>query len=237
MRRAATRAFRTCQCTARGHRGLSYRANRRGSYVHSSLLQTQIPAHSQQSLRFSFTSRAPIKHAHTVREPLQSSMNARRATVALLSGIVGYGAYYTYSGNSTDSAAALTRGFSSSSSSSSPTGPGDATPTRSVLVIGAEELSTGTFVGEGPISKTTDDEGRAIVEMLTADQSTQKLRKMEESFLVNRGKGVVRYDQVQLPSNNPIEDDHAEKIVEVPVRGDSQSGSDWMFWGVFDGHS
>lgn len=235
MRRAATRAFRTCQCTVRGHRGLSYRANRRGSYVHSSLLQSQIPAHSQQSLRFSFTSRAPIKHAHTVREPLQSSMNARRATVALLSGIVGYGAYYTYNGNSTDSAAALTRGFSSSSSSS--TSPGDAIPTRSVLVIGAEELSTGTFVGEGPISKTTDDEGRAIVEMLTADQSTQKLRKMEESYLVNRGKGVVRYDQVQLPSNNPIEDDHAEKIVEVPVRGDSESGSDWMFWGVFDGHS
>ncbi|KAK7723997.1 [Pyruvate dehydrogenase [acetyl-transferring]]-phosphatase 1, mitochondrial [Diaporthe eres] len=162
-------------------------------------------------------------------------MNARRATVALLSGIVGYGAYYTYNGNSTDTAAALTRGFSSSSSS--PTSPGDAIPTRSVLVIGAEELSTGTFVGEGPISKTTDDEGRAIVEMLTADQSTQKLRKMEESYLVNRGKGVVRYDQVQLPSNNPIEDDHAEKIVEVPVRGDSESGSDWMFWGVFDGHS
>lgn len=167
-------------------------------------------------------------------------MNARRATVALLSGIVGYGAYYAYNGNSTDTAAALARGFSSSSSSSfssSTTAPGDATPTRSVLVIGAEELSTGTFVGEGPISKTTDDEGRAIVEMLTADQSTQKLRKMEESYLVNRGKGVVRYDQVQLPSNNPIEDDHAEKIVEVPVRGASDSGSDWMFWGVFDGHS
>jgi pyruvate dehydrogenase phosphatase len=159
-------------------------------------------------------------------------MNARRAVVALLSGIVGYGAYYTYNGNSTDSAAALTPGFSSSS-----TRPGDAAPTRSVLVIGAEELSTGTFVGEGPISKTTDDEGRAIVEMLTAEQSTQKLRKMEESCLVNRGTGVVRYDQVQLPSNNPIEDDHAEKIVEVPAAGASGSGSDWMFWGVFDGHS
>lgn len=59
--------------------------------------------------------------------------------------------------------------------------------------------------------------------------------------MVGRGKGVVRYDLVQLPSNNPIEDDHAEKIVEVPktvaaTENDALT-SDWMFWGVFDGHS
>jgi len=46
---------------------------------------------------------------------------------------------------------------------------------------------------------------------------------------------------VQLPSNSPIEGDHAEKIVEVPqsvaATGDGTSSSDWMFWGVFDGHS
>lgn len=159
-------------------------------------------------------------------------MNARRATVALVSGLVGYGAWYSYSGNSTDTASALTRGYSSSS----PTQPDNAVPTRSILVIGADELQTGTFVGEGPISKTVDDDGYTVVEMLTPDQSTQKLRKMEESYLVNRGRGVLRYDLVQLPSNSPIEDDHAEKIVEVPSRA-SADPSDWMFWGVFDGHS
>lgn len=160
-------------------------------------------------------------------------MNVRRATVALVSGLVGFGAWYTYNGNSTDTTQNLTRGFSSSSS----TNPDNAIPTRSILVIGADELQTGTFVGEGPITKTTDDEGRTVVEMLTPDQSTQKLRKMEESYFVNRGRGVLRYDQVQLPSNNPIEDDHAEKIVEVPTRADAAISSDWMFWGVFDGHS
>ena len=158
-------------------------------------------------------------------------MYIRRASVALVSAIVGYGAYYSYNGNGTDpSRAALTRAYS--------TGSGDAAtaaPTRSVLVIGADDLHTGTFVGEGPISKTTN-EGRKVVEMMTPDQATQALRQNEQSYLVNRGQGVVRYDLVQLASNDPIEDDHAEKIVEVPGKagGDNR---DWMFWGVFDGHS
>lgn len=159
-------------------------------------------------------------------------MHLRRATVAVLSGLVGYGAWYTYNANSTDSSQASSRASYGSS-----VNPDNAIPTRSVLVIGADELQTGTFVGEGPISKTTDVDGMTVVEMLTPDQSTQKLRKMEESYFVNRGRGVLRYDQVQLPSNNPIEDDHAEKIVEVPARADAQPGSDWCFWGVFDGHS
>ncbi|SLM40848.1 pyruvate dehydrogenase phosphatase [Lasallia pustulata] len=77
--------------------------------------------------------------------------------------------------------------------------------------------------------------------MLTPDQATQTIRRNEESYLVGRGRGVVRYDVVQLPSNNPIEDDHAERIVEVPqtvaATEDGTSSSDWMFWGVFDGHS
>ncbi len=45
----------------------------------------------------------------------------------------------------------------------------------------------------------------------------------------------MRYDLVQLPSNDPIEDDHSEKIVEIPSK--ETGSSDWMFWGVFDGHS
>lgn len=91
------------------------------------------------------------------------------------------------------------------------------------------------------LSKQAEDQGRNQLEMLTPEQVTQKLRKTEESYLVGRGKGVVRYDLVQVPSNNPIEDDHTEKIVEVPqsvtISQDGAPSSDWMFWGVFDGHS
>lgn len=49
----------------------------------------------------------------------------------------------------------------------------------------------------------------------------------------------VRYDVVQLPSNDPIEDDHVEKIIEAPQAATTAGaeGNDWMFWGVFDGHS
>lgn len=257
MRRVAVRAFRSCQSTVRSHRGLAHlshlRAFRGGSHAHpnnssSTLLlqqssinfshahahtQTNTHTHIRTALRLASTSspsssRTPTKHDPN--DKTQSSMNARRATVALVSGLVGYGAWYAYNDNSTDTASALTRGYSSS------TQPDNAIPTRSLLVIGADELQTGTFVGEGPIYKTTDDEGSTVVEMLTPEQSTQKLRKMEESYFVNRGRGVLRYDLVQLPSNSPIEDDHAEKIVEVPSRAQAEP-NDWMFWGVFDGHS
>ena len=59
---------------------------------------------------------------------------------------------------------------------------------------------------------------------------------------MGRGKGVVRYDVVQIPSNDPIEDDHVEKIIELPqalatATAAKNASSDWMFWGVFDGHS
>lgn len=105
------------------------------------------------------------------------------------------------------------------------------------MVVGADDLRQGTIVGDGPLSKHSGD-GRKIVEMLTPEQATDKLRNLEQSFSVNRGQGVTRYDLVQLPSNDPIEDDHAEKIVQVPgERSDQAVDSDWMFWGVFDGHS
>ena len=68
--------------------------------------------------------------------------------------------------------------------------------------------------------------------MLSTEQASAKLRQNEESYFVGRGQGVVRYDVVQIPSNDPIEDDHSEKIVEMP-----EQSSDWMFWGVYDGHS
>ena len=162
-------------------------------------------------------------------------MYFRRLPVALVSSlVVGYGAWYSYNGTQTG-VSATARNYHSA-----PTGTdAAAVPTRTVLVVGADELRQGTVVGDGPIHKSTSDDGRRIVEMLDPDQATQKLRKLEQSFSVNRGQGVTRYDLVQLPSNDPIEDDHAEKIVQVPNRSNGGVGdaSDWMFWGVFDGHS
>ncbi len=76
--------------------------------------------------------------------------------------------------------------------------------------------------------------------IMTPEEATERLRRNEESYLIERGSGVVRYDVVQVPSNDPIEDDHAEKIVPVPesIAGPSDPASmhDWMFWGVYDGH-
>jgi pyruvate dehydrogenase phosphatase len=112
---------------------------------------------------------------------------------------------------------------------------------RRALVVDNDQFYTGDIPDEAPLSKDTDDDGRKVLEMMTPEQATQRLRRNEESFLVGRGRGVVRYDVVQLPSNDPIEDDHAEKIVEVPrnvaATEDGAASSDWMFWGVFDGHS
>ena len=103
-----------------------------------------------------------------------------------------------------------------------------------------DQFFTGDIVADTPLSKETDGSDRLILEMLTPEQATQKLRQKEQSYLVGRGQGVVRYDVVQLPSNHPIEDDHADKIIEVPSSvtppQDGLSSSDWMFWGVFDGH-
>jgi pyruvate dehydrogenase phosphatase len=159
-------------------------------------------------------------------------MYFRRLPVALVSSIVvGYGAWYSYNSSDLPPSPSVARSFTSTQT--------DAVPTRTVLVVGADELRKGTIVGDGPIAKQTSDDGRRIVEMLTPEQATQKLRRLEQSYSVNRGQGVTRYDQVQLPSNDPIEDDQATKIVEVPARSAGAEGasSDWMFWGVFDGHS
>lgn len=107
------------------------------------------------------------------------------------------------------------------------------------LIVQDDQFYAGDLSEEVPLSKEAE-ESRQTLEMLTPEQATQKLRRSEESYFVGRGRGVVRYDVVQLPSNSPIEDDHAEKIVEVPQTvtpsPDGSSTSDWMFWGVFDGH-
>lgn len=112
---------------------------------------------------------------------------------------------------------------------------------RKALIVEQGQLLTAEIPADQPISKETDFSGRKVLEMLTPEQASAKLRTNEESYLVGRGQGVVRYDVVQIPSNDPIEDDHVEKIVEVPnttaAAQDGRPTSDWMFWGVFDGHA
>ncbi|KAJ5625922.1 hypothetical protein N7510_002231 [Penicillium lagena] len=172
---------------------------------------------------------------------LQSSMYLRNFSLAVISTAVASGAWYAYQGDrSPQSIATQLRGFASSAIASA-YAEGPTEPPRRALLVDNDQFYTTTLSGDQPLSKTTDDSDRGVLEMLTPDQATQKLRKNEESYLVNRGQGVVRYDIVQVPSNSPIEDDHAEKIVEVPssvaAARNGEPNSDWMFWAVFDGHS
>lgn len=164
-------------------------------------------------------------------------MYIRNFSVALVSTIVATGAWYA-SRDAPSGLAADNSPFSQQSRQSS-TSADEAS--RRALVVEHDNFYTGTIKGNAPLEKITDGTGRKVLEMLTPEQVTQRLRTNEESYLVGRGRGVVRYDVVQIPSNDPIEDDHVEKIVEVPATSTETqqgiSGGDWMFWGVFDGHS
>lgn len=171
-------------------------------------------------------------------------MQIPRTPVAIVGALGAITAYVTYKGpslqqQSPEQVRSLTTDAPTASPTASPTTP--VTHDRKALVVDNDQFFTGQIVGEGPLAKDTDDRGRKVLEMLSPDQATDRLRKNEQSYLVGRGKGVVRYDVVQLPSNDPIEDDHAEKIVEVPssvaATDNGAPSSDWMFWGVFDGHS
>ncbi|KAI6250195.1 Protein phosphatase 2C [Erysiphe necator] len=158
-------------------------------------------------------------------------MHIRRISAVVLFGAVGYRAWQSYHNQS---------GFLSSSPVTVNT---ESQPKveRKASVVDPEPLYTSIIPENEPLSKETDESGTKYLEMITPEQATSKLRRNEESYLVGRGKGVKRYDIVQIPSNDPIEDDHAEKIVEIPHSRSNASSessfSDWMFWGVFDGHS
>ncbi|KAH8803284.1 phosphatase 2C-like domain-containing protein [Xylogone sp. PMI_703] len=221
MRRVAVRAFRTA-------RQVPHHSFIRNS--HGGILQA---SRSTLSLRAVSSS---TRTGHAVARPA-SSMYIRRFSVALVSSLVGYGAWYTYKGAEPGSSA-ITQQSRSITSTSGPAQTGQSDSERKAVVVGADSLYTGTIPGNQPIFKDTDAAGRRVLEMLTPEQATQKLRRNEESYIVGRGNGVVRYDVVQIPSNDPIEDDHAEKIIELPESLTAAGTSnDWMFWGVFDGHA
>ncbi|KAH3670617.1 hypothetical protein OGAPHI_001132 [Ogataea philodendri] len=96
-------------------------------------------------------------------------------------------------------------------------------------------------VSTNSLDGISSQQNKQGIYLLTDDEVSKRLRQYEESYNVNRGKGVVRYDICQLPSNNPIEDDRSEKIVQVPVQdrenNNARVETDWHFWSIFDGHA
>ena len=176
------------------------------------------------------------------------SMNTKKLSLALLSGLVLTGAWYyrdTLLGTSETGFPIAGESSSTPSTTITIAKPGATKGPRKVVAVDDESVYTGTLSAGpgGRVSKEVENNnGEKVVEMLTPEQTTSKLRRNEESYFVGRGKGVWRYDVVQIPSNDPIEDDHAEKIIEVPPtilpveEGQDTGPSDWMFWGVFDGH-
>lgn len=92
--------------------------------------------------------------------------------------------------------------------------------------------------GTGNSSGGNGDSQNDSIMLLNDSEVNARLMDRQESYLVNRGKGILRYDISQLPSNNPIEDNHVEQVVTVPsdsVLGQNQE--DLYFFGIFDGHS
>ncbi|KAF2720754.1 MgPP2CL-3, protein phosphatase 2C-like protein 3 [Polychaeton citri CBS 116435] len=228
------------------------------------------PRKALKGFRINGNNAAHARSIATLRNarPLQSSMQLRRLSGPVALGVAAAGGWYAYQQRGTGSPLAtnlsssgMSKGYPSAGISTATAsaqrqqdisvGAGavvdgiqaEAVPeaVRKALIVEQGQLFTADIPADQPISKETDYSGRKVLEMLTPDQVTSKLRINEESYLVGRGTGVVRYDVVQIPSNDPIEDDHVEKIVEVPntsaASENGKASSDWMFWGVFDGHA
>ncbi|CAH01663.1 type 2C protein phosphatase PTC5 [Kluyveromyces lactis] len=92
----------------------------------------------------------------------------------------------------------------------------------------------GFKTGKSDPSSNTNSNTNTI-SLLNDRQVESILHKSEESYFVNRGKGILRYDVSQLPSNAPIEDNRVEQIITVPTES-SESLEDLYFFGIFDGH-
>jgi pyruvate dehydrogenase phosphatase len=220
------------------------------------------PRKALKTLRISGPSNVSFQRSIASRNlrPLHSSMQFRRFSTPLALGVGAGAIYYAYQNgvgqtdvapSATSLAGSQARAYSNTPSvayATSSTSPVDGIASsqvpeavRKALIVEQGQLFTAQIPADVPISKETDNSGRKVLEMLTPEQADAKLRTNEESYLVNRGEGVVRYDVVQIPSNDPIEDDHVEKIVEVPdstaAAEPGKTSSDWMFWGVFDGHA
>lgn len=192
--------------------------------------------------RLACTSNASGNRSIATRSGTQPQMRSRRVSQAVIgAAVAGGAAWYAYKGTVALKNPILLEHATPPPKPSGPPVEQISEAVRKALIVERGELYTSVIPEGQPLSKETDDYGRKVLEMMSEDQVTSKLRTNEESYLVGRGRGVVRYDVVQIPSNDPIEDDHAEKIIDVPqsvaATEDGETSSDWMFWGVFDGHS
>lgn len=152
----------------------------------------------------------------------------RKKNVALISGVVVVGSYVSLS---------MSNHYKLDSGLSGPNPKlVKAPPTNSASLLAPYfQSATSSMLQKNGLGTQQHKEG---VFLLNEEQVSAKLRQYEESYIVDRGKGVTRYDVCQLPSNSPIEDDRAEEIVQVPILQDNniKTSTDWMFFGIFDGH-
>ncbi|KAK6463441.1 phosphatase 2C-like domain-containing protein [Scheffersomyces coipomensis] len=163
----------------------------------------------------------------------------RKKNVALVSGIIIVGSYITFNQSNYYNLDTLPPyGTNTGPNGTSPF----STPNSKLIhspnaINDAKYFSTSTssMHQKDGISHQQHKEG---VFLLNEEQVSSKLRQFEESYFVNRGKGITRYDICQVASNSPIEDDRAEEIVQVPILQDNniKTSTDWMFFGIFDGH-
>ncbi|SCW02051.1 LAFE_0E13080g1_1 [Lachancea fermentati] len=120
------------------------------------------------------------------------------------------------------------------------------TTRNALLVVGSATLLSYPLWGNHHVSSETvtgikqyttessDSENVSTISLLSDKEVTQRLRQQEQSYYVQRGRRVIRYDVAQLPSNAPIEDNHVEQVITVP--GPDGQDDDLYFFGVFDGH-
>ena len=247
MRRAAVQAFYTARRT-------SFRK----------LVTTRVSPFSTSNPFLGAKSSSTTTQKDVPIQVLQSAMFFRNFSVAALVSVVASGVWY-YQRDLSQESRALINGTSvaaprsghlapqqsSLASASGPVSPSvqevttavkpEAEAKKSLVAIADEDFYLAQLAEDAPLTKQGEDDGLTRMEKLTPEQATRKLRRNEQSYSVRRGRGVVRYDLVQIPSNSPIEDDHAEKIVEMPQTvnqtKDGSASTDWMFWGIFDGHS
>jgi pyruvate dehydrogenase phosphatase len=109
------------------------------------------------------------------------------------------------------------------------------TQPKIATVLEAAQLQENASAGF--VSRKTQHQERESLDFLDPEQITRILRKNEESYHVDRKRGVLRFDLAQVPSNDPVEDSHSEILLEAPAVGNVSSGGDWMFWGIYDGHA
>ncbi|KAL9605013.1 MAG: hypothetical protein Q9219_000201 [cf. Caloplaca sp. 3 TL-2023] len=172
---------------------------------------------------------------------LQSAMYLRQFSVAAVISVVASGVWYYRA--SPNQQGELVNSPGTTADAPTSTRITLEAPTRRSPVVEDDQFYVRELASESPITKSPDVQASARHAMLSPEEATQKLRRLEESYDVPRGRGVLRFDIVQLPSNNPIEDDHAEKLIEtspsltIPNKSSNPATSDWMFWSVFDGHA